>query len=297
MKFDEWWEKNEPKELGLPTIVNLKYVCLSAWNAAITAQQTDCNCNNGQTKMKPNDLIAKTIKKMDYKRHDIFLNIESETELMTRLNSCKKEPETVEWIEDNFKKGDVFFDIGANVGVYSLVTAKFLRGKVKIYAFEPGFSNYRKLCENVRLNDCQDCIVPIPLAVSDVTGLSTFNYSSLIVGNAAHALGESLNHLGKPFTPVFKQKMLSFKIDELVQYLGFPDWIKIDVDGIENLVLIGADNTLRNTTVKSVLVEVIESRPETQEIVDFLAERGFVLKSKHKYVYGISPGHNYIFVR
>src|SRR5262245_36848220 len=56
-------------------------------------------------------------RRMDYEPHDIYLNIDSSTEFETRLHSCAKEPDTVEWIE-SMKPGDTFYDIGANVGAY-----------------------------------------------------------------------------------------------------------------------------------------------------------------------------------
>lgn len=191
----------------------------------------------------------------------------------------------------------MFFDIGANVGAYSLVAAKFLQGRVKCYSFEPGFSSYKQLCKNVYVNNCQSCITPMPIALSDETMLSKFNYSSLMEGDASHAFGESIDYLGNPFQPIFKQTMLGFKIDELVKHLEIPNFIKIDIDGIELKVLRGADNTLSNPLVKSILVEVVEGMSGTKEIVDYLNEKGFKVESKNKYSYGISPSSNYIFVR
>jgi hypothetical protein len=100
------------------------------------------------------------VRKMDYKRLDIFLNIDSHIEYDTRLHSCEKEAETIDWIATFFKEGDIFFDIGANVGAYSLVASKFYNGKIMIYAFEPGFANFVQLCKNILLNGCQESHYP-----------------------------------------------------------------------------------------------------------------------------------------
>ena len=52
-----------------------------------------------------------------------------------------KEPDTVEWINRYVKPGDVFYDIGANLGLYSILAAKLLQGRGKVYRFEPESQN------------------------------------------------------------------------------------------------------------------------------------------------------------
>ena len=89
------------------------------------------------------------IRKMDYDAKPILMNIESSLEYNVRLHSCAKEPETVRWIEEYVREGDVIFDIGANVGAYSLVTSKVANGKARVYAFEPSFLNFAQLCRNI----------------------------------------------------------------------------------------------------------------------------------------------------
>ena len=89
---------------------------------------------------------------MDYSAAEIFL---SEG---IRVNSCHKEPETVRWVETHLKSGQVFYDIGANVGAYSLIAAKYHHGTVTIYAFEPALQNFPLLVENIRRNGCHKII-------------------------------------------------------------------------------------------------------------------------------------------
>lgn len=106
------------------------------------------------------------VEKIDYERYDIWLNINSQTEYKVRLNSCKKEPDTVEWIENFLQVGDVFYDIGANVGVYSFVASKYFQQEVKIYAFEPAFMNFNQLCKNIYINKCQANIILLQIALT-----------------------------------------------------------------------------------------------------------------------------------
>ena len=237
-----------------------------------------------------------TIGKMDYARHDIFLHVDSAIEQRVRLNSCGKEPDTVEWVETFVREGDVLFDVGANVGAYSLVASKFHGGKVRVYAFEPAFANYVQLCKNIILNDCQRSVVPLPLALSDRTTVDTFNYRDLIPGSALHTFGEAVGDDGERFQPEFNQHVLSFRLDDLLREfpLPAPNHLKIDVDGLEAKVVEGAARALAAPALRSVIVELREDR-NGAEITGLLERSGLRLHSKRaRWTAGL---FNYVFSR
>ena len=221
--------------------------------------------------------------RMDYEPRDIFLNVDSRIEYEARLNSCAKEPYTVRWLETFLRKGDVFFDIGANVGAYSLVAAKFFDGQVKVYSFEPAFLNFTQLCKNVHLNGCQESIVPLLIALSDKTTLGAFNYQNLIPGGALHTFGEAVDYKGDVFAPVFKQSVISYRLDDLINQFEIPtpNHIKIDVDGIEYAVLEGARETLINPSLRSIVVEV-EAGESERRITALLSGKGFEFHSSYE---------------
>jgi len=234
--------------------------------------------------------------RMDYARHDIYLHVDSMTEYETRLHSCRKEPDTVKWIEDFMKPGDILYDVGANVGAYSLVAAKCFAGAVKVYAFEPAFLNFSQLCRNMFLNNCQDAVFPLPVALSDKTRIDDFNFHDLVTGGSLHTLGESVDHKGAMFTPVVTQRMLSYRLDDLIDQFKIPkpSHIKIDVDGIEKAVLEGAQNTLTNPSLRSIDVELAEGEGQ-RGITELLLGKGFKLDSQHQ---RWTPGMlNCIFIR
>ena len=236
------------------------------------------------------------VERMDYAPRDIFLHVDSAVEHSVRLNSCKKEPDTVRWIETFLREGDVLFDVGANVGAYSLVTAKYHEGRVKTYAFEPSFVNFMQLCKNVLLNDCQESVVPLPLALSDRTTIDKFNYRNLIPGSALHALGEAVDDSGATFQPEFIQYVLSYRIDDLVEQfsLPVPNHLKIDVDGIELAVLEGAGRTLADPSVRSIILEMRDDATG-RRITEFLNRHCFGLHSRHeRWTAGL---FNYVFRR
>jgi len=231
------------------------------------------------------------VKKMDYERRDIFLNVDSDFEYKVRLHSCKREPDTVEWIENFINEGDVLYDVGANVGAYSLVASKFFDGKVQVYAFEPAYLNFTQLCKNTALNGCEGSIVPFQVALSDETGIEIFNLYNLFPGGAIHALGEAIDPNGEAFIPASKQPVLSYRTDDFIRQfqIPVPNHIKIDVDGTEFSVLKGMDETLDDKSVRSMLLELNEGRGHTSEIMAFMTAKGFRLESKHR--------TNHIFVR
>lgn len=222
------------------------------------------------------------VERMDYQREEILLNVDSECEFSLRTNSCKKEPDTVNWIETFVKEGEVMYDIGANVGAYSLVAAKFFHGKVKVYAFEPAIFNFSQLCRNIQLNKSQGVIIPLAVALSDETRIGEFNYHNQIPGGSLHTFGKAIDHVGNVFEPEYVQPMISYRIDDLIEQfkVPVPNHIKIDVDGIELSVLKGAETTLMNPSLHSVLVELEQGESE-RNITAYLEGKGFELHSKY----------------
>ncbi len=240
--------------------------------------------------------------RLDYAKREILLNINSKIELNTRTRSCQKEPDLVEWIEANFKAGEVFFDIGANVGAYSLVASKFLHDDLRVYSFEPSFVTFGQLCRNVQLNGCSTNITPLQIALAEKTGIDVLNYNNLEPGGALHALGACVDYKGDAFEPVYRQPVISFSVDDLLKILNLPqpNHIKIDVDGIELPILRGATGVLKSTTLRSVVVELEKGTKDEAGTIELLTGAGFTLARCHKCLPGVNAGplgrmHNYFF--
>ena len=241
---------------------------------------------------------TQVIRQLDYEPIRIHLRVSSRAEAGVRLRSCAKEPDTIRWIE-SFKADEVFFDIGANVGAYSLVASLGHAGIVPVYAFEPSAPTFARLCENLTLNHCQD-VVPLSMALSDHTGLERFNYSSLSPGNALHTLGMPFDYKNERFEPVARIFTLTFKLDDLIELfkLPTPTHLKIDVDGLELAIIRGAWATIRDSRVKSILVEVREDSRESQQIIRLVNDAGLTYAGRHPYLDKPSLGiANYLFIR
>lgn len=227
----------------------------------------------------------KKIKKLDYTSGDIFLVDSTAWESARADESCRQEPETVKWIEEDILPGDVLYDIGANIGVYSLLAAKNNRGIENIYAFEPSFLTFKTLCENISLNNFADSIIPLHIALSEKTSIGKFHYASLVSGDSMHAFGDKIDIHGKIHEPVLSLYCQSYRLDDLVKHLNLksPTHIKIDVDGIELQILSGASQVLTNGRMKSLLIEVNESTSSAEDTRKLLDGLGFVLSARHRH--------------
>jgi FkbM family methyltransferase len=189
-----------------------------------------------------------------------------------------KEPETIDWI-DGFKQGDVLFDIGANVGLYSIYAAK--RG-IRVVAFEPESQNFALINRNLFLNGLADDVIGLNVAISDKDGMDYLFMPDFQPGGALNNVGEAVDLHHKEFKPHFKQGVITFSLDSFISHYPdyFPTHIKLDVDGLEAKIICGAEKTLRDPRLKSLLIEINENLPEDRETCAFIENLG--LKFLHK---------------
>lgn len=209
-----------------------------------------------------------------------------------------KEPETLSWI-DGFDEGDVLYDIGANIGIYSLYAAR--KGH-RVIAFEPESQNHAIFNRHISLNQLSDKITLLGVALADKCGLSKLNLSHDMVGSALHTLGEAVDFDKHAMQPVFSQSIIAYSLDQLVDQYNcvLPHHIKIDVDGIEKEVVEGGSKTLLNPNVKSILIELNDGLESDHEIKDFLLSNGFSIKAKcqpDNLTQRFEKLFNYIFVK
>ncbi len=233
-------------------------------------------------KLLPTSLLVRMrdqmrlVERLDYARQPIWMYVDAQVQI-GRLQACSKEPETVQWIEANVKAGDAFYDIGANVGAYSFVADAAAGGGATVYAFEPSFATFSALSQNILLNRCQGRIVPFQVALWHETKVLMLEYSDVVPGAALHHLEEQApSDSRKPVTPI-----LSFRLDDFIRDFGLrpPNHIKLDVDGAEVNVLRGAEQTLADPALRSLLVEVEDTN--SREIIDFLRAKGLEVHERH----------------
>lgn len=193
-----------------------------------------------------------------------------------------KEPNTLNWI-DSFKgKKKIFWDIGANIGIYSIYAA-LKHQNIEIVSFEPSTSNLRVLSRNISLNNLNNKIKIFQPALSEEeNSFLTFKEKKFIEGWSMHQFAnDSDPKKRKNYQQYYK--IYGTNIDSLIKnnILHVPTFIKIDVDGIEHLILKGGKNTLFNRCLKSILVEIDENfKFQFLTILEIMKKNNFKIKEK-----------------
>ena len=204
------------------------------------------------------------------------------------------ELETLEWI-DSFKNKKSLFSIYNSFKNPNSIT----------YAFEPSSSNIRILTRNISVNNLEKNIMIIPIPLTNKKNIfQQMNESQFVEGAAFNTFGENLNFEGKEFEPVMKYNLLGTTMNYFIEnsILDIPDHIKIDVDGIEHLILEGGDQFLNNEKVKSISIEINENFKEQYEKVLNLMDRYEfkILHRKHNDEFALGKYksvYNYLFVK
>ena len=209
----------------------------------------------------------------------VILNVnESQFTLLDSESVLIISPEFESWIWNHLKvaKGDVFLDVGAHIGKYTVSIAKIVGENGLVIAIEPHPTNYKTLVENIRLNGLKNVIAlniaawsedrKVTLFIGDKPGhhsvKKNFGRGSIIVN--AKALDNVLNEL---------------KVEKV-------NWIKIDVEGAEFEVLKGLQNTLR----KHRPTLIVEISKEQNKIEDFISKLGYTLEKIAPMYYLLKAG-------
>lgn len=210
-----------------------------------------------------------------------------------------KEPETLNWI-NSFKGNDIiFWDIGSNIGLYSIYSA-IKHPKIKVISFEPSTSNLRVLSRNIFLNNLIKKIKICPLPLSNKKfSFSMFIENSFLEGGANSNFGlkrKNFSHNNNIY------QTLGTNVNFLITQKSFriPNFIKIDVDGIEDKILEGFGNLLKSNRIKSILVEINEkNKKQKNKILKIFKKNNFyLLKKNNADTSGITNQfYNYIFNR
>jgi FkbM family methyltransferase len=228
------------------------------------------------------------------------------TLIQWRINTFySKEPETLEWIDSFSKSNIIFWDIGANIGLYSIYAA--LKHKnIEVICFEPSSNNLGILTRNVSINKLTQKILINPFPLSNKENMYLLmKEKDFIEGGALNTFGENLDFEGKKFFSNNNYKIYGTTINYLIKnkILEIPDYIKIDVDGIEHLILEGANKYLSNKKIKGISIELNENfKEQFNKVMKIMSKSKFILKHKKHAEYldtskKFSQTFNYIFER
>ena len=188
---------------------------------------------------------------------------------------------------DYDKRKNIFLDIGANRGRYSIQAINIEKYK-KVYAFEPLSYNLKYLQKNIELNKLNNKIVVVPYALSDKEDKIRISYDPI------HSGGASLN-LDNTISKIIKEEIIETKkLDNFIDKINPKNvsFIKIDVEGHEYRVLRGANKFLDNLKTETYLmIEIWKNHEDKEKTIKILKEKGFDLVERD------ISGNNYLFCK
>jgi FkbM family methyltransferase len=194
----------------------------------------------------------------------------------------KHRPETLLQNEDLVKEyinslseGEVFYDLGACVGTYSLIG---LSKKLKVVAFEVDEVNFNTIKENLEFNDLTDYYFQyFNIGIADKEREIELRIGQPEIGGHHKTLNLE-SFCGHPASIIHQKYYIkkTVKVDSLDNIINkfnlpLPDHIKIDIDGSEYAFLEGAHTSL--ISAKSVIIELYEYNEYFQKIINILTEK------------------------
>ena len=230
------------------------------------------------------DVIIKRTELVEHKGTKLVLSTPNGLTRYRADSFSSKEPETLDWL-DGIPENSVLWDIGANVGLYTCYAAKKLN--CRVFAFEPSVFNLEVLARNIHLNLLSDLVTIIPLPLSSELSINKLNMTSTSWGGAMSTFGESYGHDGNDIDKEFVLPVIGLSMSDASYYLGIPqpDYIKMDVDGIEHLILKGGKPILEKA--KGIIIEINDGfKIQADDASKYLLDAGFELKQKlHAEIY------------
>jgi FkbM family methyltransferase len=228
-----------------------------------------------------NQKLQKEIEVSDGQRTFMF-RCDHIHELRRAMRFFIKEPGTIEWIRKSLRPGDVFYDIGSNIGIYTIFAANFVGDQGKVYSFEPHSVNFSRLLDNIDANHFFNRIIPCNFALHDEKGYFDFIYYKYEAASAHHMLIQGNKNKTNGDTNKISELKYATTIDELIESKKIrpPQYIKIDVDGNEMSILKGMGQLLKNKKrPRSIQVEL--GKEDKEEILDFMKSKNYFCKETH----------------
>lgn len=187
------------------------------------------------------------------------------------------EPDTLKWIDSFDNSTQInFFDIGANIGHFSIYAAT-IHKNIQVVSFEPSVYNQIALVKNVNLNHLNDSISIVGNPLSQLSQIGSLSLPSEQIGAAMNSFEDNKLNINTNF-----YKMPSISLDNFIRTYGIkPNYLKIDVDGIEDEIIFGSEELLNSNLVKEILIEVDYKSKKSIVVSDFLEQKKFKLKTEY----------------
>ena len=182
------------------------------------------------------DVVLKRRLPSRFGRRELFVNPGSALRYW-RFNLQKTEPALLQVAEKYVRPGNVVWDIGANVGLFSVACAALAGRQGRVLAVEPDLFCAQLIAKTSELESNADLKLDVlPAAVADSLKIENFNVAAR--GRSASYLAGSLRGT-QTGEVLFQKKVLTLTLDWLMDHYDLPDLMKLDVEGSEVKVLKG----------------------------------------------------------
>jgi FkbM family methyltransferase len=190
----------------------------------------------------------------------------------------RRELETMRFLSTTLRDNDVFYDIGANIGIYVLLADKFAN-LTQTVALEPEALNFAELCSNIYMNGLET-VIALPIAAGASSALEPYHLRTFAAGNHSgvfktYPTAESIWKRPETFAQGYRQFMTVMRLDDVIDMAGLkpPNVILMDIDGGEAMALEGMRRTLAAPELRAIIVE---TRKSTVALVtEVLTAHGF----------------------
>lgn len=183
-----------------------------------------------------------------------------------------QEPHIIKLFKDKIKENQTVFDVGAHFGYFTLLSHKLVGENGKVVSFEPSPIPLKYLRKNVNLNKLKNVKIE-PLMLSNKKGIYDFYYSGF---------GGTMSSFKKSEGLPFHKKVFATTLDDYCFKKNiFPDFVKIDVEGADLLVIKGFIKTLKEKRI-NLLLELhhkILSEKEVKELINLFDSLGYKISS------------------
>jgi len=199
----------------------------------------------------------------------------SEDAINLALFGFENEAYEISLFKSELKMDDVVLDIGANIGLYSLIASKSIEEMGRVYSFEPDVVSFENLKQNSIRNFCKN-IIPINMAVSSTNGIARLAPSS-------NKSSRSGYHLIKQEKNLHSVKIETVCVDDFLKNKEKKiDVIKLDCEGSEFDALKGMKNILDYNNDVKIFLEFNPSAlnrldVNIEDFLDFLFDLNFII--------------------
>jgi FkbM family methyltransferase len=195
-----------------------------------------------------------------------------------RKRKKDREPDFVKLLKLEVTPGMTIFEIGTNVGYYTFIMARLLHNEGVIHAIEPHPNSYKYLVKNISINNYQKLIIPHNFAIGDTDDMADFYIDSSIPNLSSSIYRKSCKKINIRY----------YTLDSFISEFGYPNFIKMDIEGFEVEVLSKIDSLQKSFPLK-ILFEThpaaYNNKRDMKKLLYRLIDFGFNIK------YVVSAGH------